>query len=1066
MNAFKSVVSFLSDHPTAANLLMLLFLALGAISIGDLRRETFPDFSVDAVEITAVYPGARAEDVESSVCRRIEDAIDAVSHIAEVKSTAIENHARVVVEMMAQGDAIRFLNDIKTEVEAISDFPDQLEDLIVKEINRVDPVVSIAVTGPMDPIHLKRYCEDLKKRLKRLELVSQVDVLGFSSHEFLIEIPMHQMMRLGLSVSDVEEAVAAQNIDLPGGLLETRDRDILIRFTEERKSVDDLGDLVVVSSSTGAEIRLAEIAQITDRFEEDEDKILFNGARAGILQINKTKTEDALDIMDAVAAFLEQEQGKAPPGVQFALTQNVSKIVRDRLEMLVKNGIQGLILVFISMVLFFPFRFSFWVVMGMPVSFALTFFFMKQMDLSLNMLSMVGLLIGVGILMDDAIVIAESVAANLEKGKKGFKASVDGVTQVAPGVFSSFLTTCFVFGALALSMQGDIGKVLYVVPVILILTLSVSLVEAFAILPNHLAHTLRRHDNTLGSNRFRRAVEKSFEWTKERVLGPIVDKAIDLRYLFIGLVLFTFIASVSMLAGGVLKIKAFPEIDGDIIQARLLFPQGTPLQTTATYVDHLLESAEKINTELSPLQPDGAKLIEHTSVLFNTNADAGEIGPHVATISLDLLNAEVRRVTIDQMIRRWRELAGELPDAIALTFKEPAMGPGGLPIEIRLKGDRLDELKQASTRLMDWLYQYDGVFDLYDDFRPGKPEIQVTLKQGAKARGFTARMVSSQIRAAFYGVTASEMIVRDESYEVNLRIAGRDRDSVARLENFYLMSSTGQRVPLTAVARITQSRGYAGIRRVDGMRTVTVTGDLDPSRANAASIIADTQQRFLPQLKKDFPGISTGIEGQEKELRSSMTGMIKALAIGIFGVFCLLSFQFKSYQEPLVVMVTIPFAFIGVVWGHILMGLDLTMPSVMGLVSLAGIVVNDSILLVSFIKQHTALGKSVVDAGKQASRERFRAVMLTSLTTIAGLIPLLSERSLQAQILIPLACSIVFGLLVSTVLILVVVPSLYAILGDFDLTVKHHEMNGGTGHDEQPAPGISRPARTDQGDAD
>ncbi|MBU0971851.1 MAG: efflux RND transporter permease subunit, partial [Proteobacteria bacterium] len=316
---------------------------------------------------------------------------------------------------------------------------------------------------------------------------------------------------------------------------------------------------------------------------------------------------------------------------------------------------------------------------------------------------------------------------------------------------------------------------------------------------------------------------------------------------------------------------------------------------------------------------------------------------------------------------------------------------------------------------------------------PGKPEIQVTLKQGAKIRGFDARTVSKQLRAAFYGTTASEMIVRDESYEVNLQMAGADKNSMADLENFYLINNTGDRVPLNTVASITHSRGYAGIRRVDADRTVTVTGDVDTRVANAADIIADTKKRFLPELNKQFPHITIGLEGEAKEMKASMGGMIKAFAIGIFGIFCLLSFQFRSYQEPLVVMITIPFAFIGVVWGHIIMGLDLCMPSILGFVSLAGIVVNDSILLVSFIKLNTAQGKSAKEAGKIASRERFRAVMLTSITTIAGLLPLLSERSMQAQILIPLACSIVFGLLMSTILVLLVVPCLYAILADFNL---------------------------------
>ncbi len=1033
MGGFKRVVSFMCAHPTAANLLMLLFLALGAICVTDLKRETFPDFTIDAVQITVSYPGATAEDVETSVCQRIEDAVDSVTHVAEVTATAMENRASVIVEMVEGSDMITFFNDIKTEVEAISDFPAQVEDIIVKRVNQTDPVVSVAVTGPMSPLHLKLYCEDLKDRLRRLDKVSQVEILGFSGHEFLIEIDFYTLMRLGLSVADIESAVAAQNLDLPAGSIESRDADILIRFSEERKTAADLEELIVVSSSTGAEVRLGDMATVTDRFMVDEDKIVFDTKRAGILQINKTKNEDALKIMDAVTAFLEEEQAKAPPGVRFALTQNVSKIVRDRLQMLVKNGVTGLLLVFLAMLLFFPFKFSFWVAMGLPVSFFLTFFFMKQLGLSINMLSMVGLLIGIGLLMDDAIVIAENIAAHLEKGKNAFDATVDGICEVAAGVFSSFLTTLFIFGALALSMAGDIGKVLYVVPVILILTLSVSLVEAFLILPNHLSHAISGRKGGASKTRFRDAMDRAMNRIREKMLGPVVDTAINFRYLFVGLVLFFFIASVAMIAGGKLKVQAFPDIEGDVLQARILFPQGTPLHQTQICVDRLLDAAQMMNEQFRPQQPDGADLVQHTSVLYNTNVDAKETGAHVATISLDLLGAEKRNAMMDDIISQWRKLSGDLPDAIAVAFKEPVIGPAGLPIEIRLKGRDLDELKLAATSLINWFYAYDGVSDLYDDLRPGKPQIQVSLKQGAKKRGFDARTVSSQLRSAFYGTTAGEIIVRDQSYEVNLKMAAKDRGSIDGLENFYLMSGAGERVPLETVADITTTRGYASINRVDTVRTVTVTGDVDTRVANAADIISDTTKRFLPQLKRKFPGVIVDTQGQAKEMKASMGGMAKALLIGVFGVFCLLSFQFRSYKEPMVIMVTIPFAFIGVIWGHIIMGLDLSMPSIMGFVSLAGIVVNDSILLVSFVKLHTAAGKAVAEAGKMASRERFRAVMLTSVTTIAGLMPLLSEQSLQAQVLIPLACSIVFGLLMSTVLVLIVVPCLYTILADFDL---------------------------------
>ena len=1033
MNAFKQVIAYMCAHPTASNLLMMLFIALGAISVTDIKRESFPDFSINAIEISVVYPGASAGDVESSVCKRIEDSIDSVNNVAEIRSIAAENSAMVIVEMVEGNDIIEFLNDIKTEVDAISDFPAEVENVIVKRVNLTDQVVSLAVTGPMSTLHLKSYCEDLKDRLKRLDKISQVDVLGFSAHEFLIEIPFYNMMRLGLSVSDIEASVAAQNLDLPAGSLETRDSDILIRFSEERKTLEGLKDLIVVSSQTGMEIRLGDIATISDQFMNDEDKILFDGKRAGILQINKSKSEDALRIMNTVAQFLEEEQARAPSGVSITITQNMSKTIKDRLRMLVKNALQGLALVFLAMLLFFPFGFSFWVTMGLPVSFLLTFFFMKHMGLSINMLSMVGLLIGLGLLMDDAIVIAENIAAHLEKGKNAFNATIDGISEVAGGVFSSFLTTLFIFGALTLTMAGDIGKVLYVIPVILILTLSVSLVEAFFILPNHLSHSLSNHRPNEQKNRFRNSIDDGLNWFRQKILGQTVDAAVNFRYLFIGIVVFIFIVSVSMIAGGRLKVQAFPDIEGDVLQARILFPQGTPLEKTEEYVDQIVAGAQKMNDKLSVSQPGKADLVKHTSVFYNTNIDAGEKGDHVATISLDLLNAENRIGTMDDIIRQWRIFAGDIPDAIAIAYKEPTVGPGGLPIQVRLKGGNLEELKLASTQLINWFYSYEGVSDLYDDLRSGKPEIQIKLKEGTKIRGFDARTVSKQLRAAFYGTTASEIIVRDESYEVNLRMAGADKNSISDLENFHLMIGNGERVPLNTIASITYSRGYAGINRVNAERTVTVSGDLDTRVANAADIMADTKAKFLPKLKKQFPDIIIGIEGQEKEMKTSLNGMIKALGIGIFGVFCLLSFQFRSYQEPLVIMITIPFAFIGVIWGHVIMGLDISMPSILGFVSLAGIVVNDSILLVSFIKQKTAQGKSVVEAGKLASRERFRAVILTSATTIAGLLPLLSERSMQAQVLIPMACSIVFGLLMSAVLVLLVVPSLYAILGDMNL---------------------------------
>ncbi len=1031
-----SWIYYFASHPTAANLLMVILVFLGLISIGSLLRETFPDFTPTEIEILVGYPGATAEDVENAVCRRAEDALDSVSNVYEIKSEARENYGRIVAEMRDGGNIVQFLNDVKTEVEAIDDFPDEVEKPVVKQLGQTDMVLSIAITGPMSVPHLKAYCEKIKDRMVRMEEISQVEVLGFSDHQIRVEIPAVTLMQLGLSVSDIADRIARQSVDLPSGAIETRDADVLVRFSDERRSVREFEDLIVLAGATGAEIRLKDIAQITDRFELDEDKVIFNGERAGILRVNKTKSEDALRVLDAVNRFLERERKMAPPDVKFTITWNISEVVRDRLNLLTVNGAQGLALVFLTMWLFFSFRFSFWVVMGLPVSFLGAIFGMQLIGFSLNMLTMLGMLIAVGLLMDDAIVISENVATHLKKGKTPLDAAVDGVTEVSAGVLSSFMTTLFIFGSLAMLIEGDIGKVLWVMPVVLILTLSVSMVEAFFILPNHLAHSLKGMSEDTGG-RFRQGLEKFIENFREKVLGPVVDWAVSWRYLTIGLTITVFLISIGMIAGGFLKMEAFPDIEGDVLQARILLPQGTPLSRTEVVVERVVNGLKKVNTEFVPLQPKKQSLVKNINIQFNMNIDAFEAGPHVATVTADLLGAEKRNAVMDDVANRWRKEVGAVPDVINITYKEPIYGPAGLAIDIRLKGEDLDRLKQASLELMDWLNSYEGVLDLNDDLRPGKPEIRVRLKKGAMRLGVDSASIASQLRSAFHGKEAGDIQVGGESYEVDVRLAPLDQNSLADLEYFYVTTKAGKQIPLGSIATLEQGRGYARIQRIDSERTVTIRGDVDTKITNAAEIIAETRARFLPQLKKRYPEVSITLEGQAKETERSMGSMRKGFLVGIFGIFVLLSFQFKSYIEPLVVMVVIPLALIGVIWGHILMGLDLSMPSIMGFVSLAGVVVNDSILLVTFIKIRMSEGQDGSEAAKTASRQRFRAVLLTSLTTVMGLVPLMSERSLQAQFLIPLAASIVFGIIASTVMVLIVVPVLYTILGDFGLVSKH-----------------------------
>ncbi|HHH38182.1 MAG TPA: efflux RND transporter permease subunit [Sedimenticola sp.] len=1026
------MIAFFARHPTAANLLMLFLAVLGLSALPGLQRETFPEFAPSEVQITVAYPGASAEDVEEAICQRLEDAIDGINDVEEMRCEAREGISIAVVEMSEGGDIRRFLDDVKSEVEAIDNFPEETELPVIKELGRTDRVVAVAITGPMTPSDLKAYAEQVKDRMQRLPEVSQVEVLGFSDHQLRIEVPTRTLLQYGLSMSDIANAVARQGIDLPVGSLETRDQELLIRFADQRRTPAELAELTIVSATTGGEIRLGNIARITDRFDLAEAKILFNGQRAAVLQVKKTKQQDTLVVMDAVSRFLEQLRRGAPANVRFIVTQDKSSIVRDRLQLLLKNGAQGLVLVFLTMWLFFQGRFAFWVAMGLPVSFLGAFFFMSLLGLTINMITMVALLIAIGLLMDDAIVISENIATHLRRGKSAIQAAIDGTRQVAPGVIASFLTTVSVFAPLAF-LAGHMGKVLQFIPMVLILVLSVSLVEAFLILPHHLAHSLRHHERD--SSRFRRAFDRRLIHFRDHTVGHLVDWAIRYRYWFVGGIIALFLVSLGMLIGGRLKFQSFPDIEGDIIEARVLLPQGTPLWRTERVVARITAGLKRVDAAFTPEQPGGAHLVRNIQVRYNENADANERGPHVATVTADLLTAERRAgPTLDDIINRWRQEVGEIPDLLALNFKEPVIGPGGKPIEVRLTGPDLKQLKQASLELQQWFSRYRGVFDLSDDLRPGKPELRLRLRDGALSLGLDASTIANQLRAAFYGSTASEIQVGPESYEIDVRLTDRDRDSLADLETFRITTAEGQQVPLASVVEIDRERGYARIQRIDGRRTLTISGDLDSRVANAREVIAHTRANFLPQLLQRYPGISTSIEGSSRQTAKTGKSMLRSFGIGLIGIFILLSFQFRSYLEPLVVMAVIPLALIGVIWGHLLMGLDLTMPGIIGFTSLAGVVVNDSILLVEFLKLRVREGLEVVEAARRASRERFRAVLLTSVTTIAGLTPLLLEKSMQAQILIPLATSIIFGLLATTLLVLLLVPASYSILHDLGIS--------------------------------
>ncbi|MEE2760409.1 MAG: efflux RND transporter permease subunit, partial [Pseudomonadota bacterium] len=917
------MLRYFVEHPTAANLVMVLFIAVGLISAASVKRETFPVIPADKVEVRVVYPGARAEEVEQAICRRIEDALEKVKDVDELRCEASENVGAATARMLEGSNFDRFLNEIKTEIEAIDNFPDEAEDPSIRQIGLTDFVAAIAVTGPMPAADLKAYAEDIKDKLLATGKVSQVTLRGFSDHQIRIEVPAQTLRQYGVSVDDIAATIARQSFDLPAGTIETIESDILVRFNDERRNPLEFRDLVVVGSGTGAEIRLGDIAEITDMFELAENRVVFNGRRAAILEVSKTSNQDTLRVIGAVKEFLAEKRQRAPPGVSFTITRDISSIVEDRLSLLIKNGWQGLILVLATLCLFFNARFSFWVALGFPVSLLGAITAMALLGLSFDMITMVGMLISIGLLVDDAIVIAENIAAHRGAGSPPVKAAIDGTRQVAPGVISSFLTTVFVFGSLAF-LKGDIGNILKILPIILLMVLSVSLVEAFLVLPHHVSGSLR-HTQEAPPPLIRRKLEAAIVWFRDRPLNEAVAWAIRWRYLTLGLVFMAFLFSVSMVVSGALKFRAFPDIEGDVVEARIQLPQGTPLARTADLVAVISTAITNIGKELSPGQPGGVDLVKNINIRFNENIDAFETGPHIATVSADILSTEMRTISAENLLDRWRRRVGKQPDVVVLKFTEPTLGPAGRAIDIRLGGSDLEALKAASLLLQNWLAGYKGVRDLADDLRPGKPEIRLRLKDGATSLGLTAEGIARQLRAAFHGRTVREIRVGPESYEIDVRLAGADRNSRNDLEYFSVSGAGGAQIPVSAVARLESGRGVARINRIDGRRTVTIQGDVDTDVANTSEIIADTEARFLPKLAASYPGITVEVQGEMAESAKTGASVRNGFLVGLVGVYLLLSFLFRNYLEPLIVMVAIPLGLFGVICGHMLLGLDLSM---------------------------------------------------------------------------------------------------------------------------------------------
>ncbi len=1023
------MIRYFASHPTAANIMMFVILLAGFLVLPTLNKETFPEIDTNQVRVTVAYPGASPDEVEEAICNRLEDATDGISFLDEQRCEARDNVGTLTLDMQEQGNLQTFLDDVNSAVDGITEFPDNTEEPTVEELGRTKPVVSVAINADLEPAELKALAEYYRDELLVLADVPIVKVTGFSTHQLSVLVKPDMLRQYQLSLQDIANLIRSQALDLPAGTLDADERSYQIRVENQRRTVEELADLIVLDNVRGAQLRLGEIARIVDDFTDEELRTELNDRPAAVLQVSKNVSDDTLTVYNAVKQFVEQENMRLPGTTRLVITQDSASIVNDRLNLLLRNGWQGLALATLSLFLFFTWRYTFWVALGLPISFIGGLVVMSVLGISINMISMVALLMAIGVLMDDAIVISESIETEYRNGKDTLHATIDGIRHVSRGVFSSFATSAILFGSL-LFLKGDMGQIMGVLPMVLLSVLTISLVEAFLILPHHLKHSLDKHHAKQRAG-WRERFDQRFERLRHKA-GSIGDVAIQYRYAVLGITTALFVVSFSLIPAGFLKFKSFPDLEGNLLDARIIMPQGTPFHRTEEVVKTLLASLQQAIDQLPP--EDEGRLVKHIQVAYSKNTDAGEEGAHLATISLDLLDAEIRRNSLNELRRRWMAQTPSIPDTISIQYKEPAFGPAGQAIAIRLQGKHLAQLSRASWELQNWLNGYPGVSNILDDLRPGKPQFSIKLYPGALSSGVDAQQLSQQLRAAYYGSKVADVYHGREAYEINVKLDSAPGSALADLEELPIFNRQGQAIPLAAIARIEEKREFSRIVRINHQRTVTVNGDVDSAIANTNEILSDTRKQFLPGLLKKYPGVSFSLEGEVKNSRETNQSVLSGFLAGIAGVYLLLSLQFRNYREPLVVLINIPLALIGVIWGHILMGLDLTLPSMIGFVSLAGIVVNDSILLVEFVKRRCREGMVLHEAAGQAVRDRFRAIFLTSITTVAGMVPLLSETSLQAQVLVPLVASVVFGMLASTFLTLLVLPASYSVLEDLGYT--------------------------------
>ena len=1027
----KGMIAWFTENHVAANLLMLFLVIAGIFTLFSIKLEVFPEASLDRISITTQYIGASPAEVEEAISRRIEERVAGLSGIKRIDSTSKEGISIVIVQVIKGWDIQELLDEVKAEVDRITTFPEEAEKPVIREIVQRVQVIDVAVYGDVPAATLKHLTEKAKDNITNLPGVTSAKVLGTRKAEVHIEISEETLRRYSLTLGRVAEAVSRASLDLPAGSVKAKGGEILIRTKGRRYYADEFADIAVITHANGSKVTLDQIATLSDGFEDVDIFARFQGKPAGMIQVYRVADQSALDVARKVKQYIADIGPSLPAGVGIGFFADMSEILHSRLQLLLRNMAIGLVLVVLILGAFLTVRLSFWVTLGIPISFLAGLAALPYLDVTINMISLFAFIMVLGIVVDDAIIIGENIFRKQEEGLPPLQAATQGALEVGHPVIFSVLTTMAAFAPLLIA-TGMMGKFMRGIPIVIMVVLFGSLIESLFILPSHLSGG--RHAGSQGSG------ERREKWAARRlrafINGPYlrtVDFCARWRYATVALGLALLFITVGIIGGGIVGFTFFPKVEGDTLECTLTMPAGTPLENTGEIVGYLVETARKTLADADREHPGPAPLFEYSFSLIGAQIDerggVTDAGAHLAHIWIQVLEGEKRKTSATRLAALWRQNAGTIPGIESIAFKS-VLHSAGKSVEVHLSLDEHGDLLAAAEELKKELESYPGVYDISDSFLPGKQEMQLKLKPTARSMGVTLNDIAMQVRHAFYGAEALRMQRGTDEVKVMVRYPDRERRSPGQVEAMRIRTADGSEVPLSLLADVTMEQGYVSIEHAQRRRVIKVYADVDETVTNANEVRQTLEKGFLPDLTYRHPGLKYSMEGEGKEQMESLADVKTGFVFALFCIYALLAIPFRSFTQPFVVMMAIPFGIVGAVVGHLIMGLDITFISLFGLVGLAGVVVNDSLVLIHATNRLRREGANAHDAVTQAGVLRFRAIILTSLTTFAGLTPIILERSLQAKFLIPMAVSLGYGVLFATFITLLLIPSLYLILED------------------------------------